>query len=271
MPAAEAIYLPYDFRFIYAQKQATVRGRRSDIKIDVREAMAADTGKMVSLSRKIMPDRYQVYAIRNKTYYETMIQEQLSEAGGVALVHLKKKLIGMFAYSNEAGAEIREPLFLPGYEHYLEYAVYELIGDEKTEVPCFACQCPDVDLQQEEKLQTRKPVIMARILCVESLLRTIKTKDNQSMRCSFAIIDPIIIGNNRILIMEYNPSKQQMEVRETEDSDGVFTIAAFTSFIFGYRTLDSIAQEEGVILTEQLKHELGKVQVLEHIFLNEIV
>ena len=75
MPAAEAIYLPYDFRFIYAQKQATVRGRRSDIKIDVREAMAADTGKMVSLSRKIMPDRYQVYAIRNKTYYETMIQE----------------------------------------------------------------------------------------------------------------------------------------------------------------------------------------------------
>ena len=58
---------------------------------------------------------------------------------------------------------------------------------------------------------------------------------------------------------------------ETEDSEGVLTISALTSFLFGYKTVDEIRGEEGVIIPGQLGNELNKIQALKQTFLNEIV
>ena len=58
---------------------------------------------------------------------------------------------------------------------------------------------------------------------------------------------------------------------ETEDSEGVLSIAAFTSLVFGYKEIEEIAKEPGVFLTEHLIDELKKIQPLQKIYLNEIV
>ena len=63
----------------------------------------------------------------------------------------------------------------------------------------------------------------------------------------------------------------KVRVRETEDSEGVLTIGALTSLLFGYRTIEEAAQEEDVIMTEHLKAEMKKLKVLKNVWLNEIV
>lgn len=43
-----------------------------------------------------------------------MILEQQSERGGVRILKKGERMIGTFAYAEEDGLEIREPLILPG-------------------------------------------------------------------------------------------------------------------------------------------------------------
>lgn len=56
-----------------------------------------------------------------------------------------------------------------------------------------------------------------------------------------------------------------------ENSEGVLTVEALGSLIFGSKTVEEIAAEEGVSMTERLKGELEKIVPLSPIYLNEIV
>ncbi|MDD3404461.1 MAG: GNAT family N-acetyltransferase [Hespellia sp.] len=267
MPAAEAIYTPYDFRFVYKQRQRMLCGKKSRADLRIEQAEMKDAGRIAVFARKVLKEKYQVYAVRNKEYYETMIQEQASEGGHTGIVMEGRKPVGILFYT-ENEIEIMEPLFLDGREDALYHAIYELTGDETTKVPVIAW---------EEGGSTAgdrgidKPVIMARILHIESFLKMLKTIDGQPLCCSFAIIDPWMLQNNRILKMEYVPEEQEMRISDTEDSDGVFTIDAFTSLIFGYRTMEEIEKDDGVLLTEKLRMEFQKIDMLNRIFLNEFV
>ena len=273
MPAAEAIYLPYDFRYIYRQKQIQTVGAQCERTFTVREAEATDAGKLAAFARKQIADEYQVYAVRNKAYYETMVLEQKSEAGGVKMVYDGRKLVGIFAYDNEDGLAVREPLFLSEYENAFSDAIYQMTGDEETTVSCVGCMnrfASELERMNRAHVEM-KPMIMARILHLDTFLKALKTKEQQEFSCSFAVIDPLIIANNRIVKMEYLKDLDEMSVRDTEDSDGVLTIDAFTSVIFGYRTLEEVEGDSGVILTDTLKCEFAKLKLLNQIFLNEIV
>lgn len=292
MPAAEAIYSPYDFRFIYDQIQMKITGTmskndaetnagnttlRNHTKMSMRDAMTEDAGKLASFARQCINDVYQVYAVRNKNYYETMILEQRSENGGVKMVYSGRKLVGCFAYGNEGELEIREPLFAAGHEAFLLQAIYEMTGDMTTAVSCVGftekmrrvLEHTHPSSQCSETI--KKPIIMARILHLETFLKALRTIDNQPMCCSFAVIDPLLIQNNRIVRVEYRPDLDEMLVKDTEDSDGVLTVDVFTSLVFGYRSMEEIEQDPGVILTERFKTEFAKLRRLDRVFLNEIV
>ena len=58
--------------------------------------------------------KWQVYAVRDAAYYQTMIMEQQSERGGVRLMRCNGELSGFYAYSAEDGLEILEPLYIDG-------------------------------------------------------------------------------------------------------------------------------------------------------------
>ena len=62
-----------------------------------------------------------------------------------------------------------------------------------------------------------------------------------------------------------------IQVRETEDSEGVIPIGALTSLLFGYKTVEEIRKEDDVIIPERLGKELKKIRTLKNVFLNEIV
>ncbi|GAA0805608.1 hypothetical protein GCM10008910_42510 [Faecalicatena orotica] len=264
MPAAEAIYTPYDFRFVYAQNQCESMGTDSAAELELTDAGMRDAADMAAFFNQYFAEKYQVCAVRDETYYQTMIFEQQSENGGVKLIKEGQDIKGMFAYASEENVvEIREPLYLDEYEAQFQKAVRDLRSGRDVPVKIYACRNGE---------HVRKvPIIMVRILHLETFLSAVKVKEGERLSCSFAVLDSIITKNSRVWKLTGGQDSRDVQVSETEDSEGVLTISALTSFLFGYKTVDEIRGEEGVIIPGQLGNELNKIQALKQTFLNEIV
>lgn len=264
MPAAEAIYTPYDFRFIYAQEQCESMGTEGEADMECVDASMRDASEMAGFFNSHFASQYQVYAVRDEKYYQTMIFEQQSENGGVKLFKKEGTLAGMFAYACEdETAEIREPLYLPECEEAFRKAVHALKPGADAPVKIYA--------GRKSASSKKVPVIMARILHLESLLSAMKVKEGEELRCSFAVLDSIITRNSRVWKLTGGSDSCDIQVRETEDSEGVIPIGALTSLLFGYKTVEEIRKEDDVIIPERLGKELKKIRTLKNVFLNEIV
>ena len=300
MPAAEAIYTPYDFRFVYDQNvwKYTVVEKQEQKSLPVSEAGIGDGADLAAFFMEYFSERFQIYAVRDEQYYQTMLFEQQSENGGIAILKRSEKIVGCFLYGDEDGLEIREPLYLKEYETEFWAAVGKVCEKHgQKEALVYA------GISEEEKIgtvefQKKKPTIMVRILHLESLLRLLKTKAGEQIDCSFAVLDSILTQNSRVWKLQSSPigeseegeeavkeadvakevEKQRLSdcetkiyVRETEDSEGVLSIAALTSLLFGYKSVEEVAEEPDVFLSERLKGELKKIQLFDKIYLNEIV
>ena len=300
MPAAEAIYTPYDFRFVYDQNvwKYTVVEKQEQKSLPVSEAGIGDGADLAAFFMEYFSERFQIYAVRDEQYYQTMLFEQQSENGGIAILKRSEKIVGCFLYGDEDGLEIREPLYLKEYETEFWAAVGKVCEKHgQKEALVYA------GISEEEKIgtvefQKQKPTIMVRILHLESLLRLLKTKAGEQIDCSFAVLDSILTQNSRVWKLQSSPigeseegeeavkeadvakevEKQRLSdcetkiyVRETEDSEGVLSIAALTSLLFGYKSVEEVAEDPDVFLSERLMGELKKIQPLDKIYLNEIV
>lgn len=267
MPAAEAIYTPYDFRFIYDQAQGELQ-TDSELAAEttgaagISEAMLRDAEQMADFFNDNFAKQWQVYANRSAEYYRTVILEQQSERGGVRLIKDEDAIKGMFAYAGEDGLEIREPLFLPGYEQRFAEAVRELGNGGK---PAKVYASPDTFC-----VKTR-PMIMGRIICLSEFLSALKVSPEKTVDCSFAVIDSIITKNSRVWKLYSGPGEEEIHVRETEDSEGVIPAAELTELLFGRVPVREIGKRPGVILTERLESELEKIRKLDKTFFNEVV
>ena len=300
MPAAEVIYTPYDFRFVYDQNvwKYTVVEKQEQKSLPVSEAGIGDGADLAAFFMEYFSERFQIYAVRDEQYYQTMLFEQQSENGGIAILKRSEKIVGCFLYGDEDGLEIREPLYLKEYETEFWAAVGKICEKHgQKEALVYA------GISEEEKIgtvefQKKKPTIMVRILHLESLLRLLKTKAGEQIDCSFAVLDSILTQNSRVWKLQSSPigeieegedtvkeadvakevEKQRLSdcetkiyVRETEDSEGVLSIAALTSLLFGYKSVEEVVEEPDVFLSERLMGELKKIQPLDKIYLNEIV
>ena len=282
MPAAEAIYLPYDFRYVYAQNvweyeveentERNAEEENSRREVSVSEAGIGDGEALAEFFNTHFAKCFQVYAVRKGEYYQTMLFEQQSENGGIRILKRNRQIIGSFLYGDEDGLEIREPVYLKAYESDFRSAVRQLCEERR--------QKKAVIYAGEHG--TKKPVIMARLLHLESLLKVLKARSGEEVSCSFAVVDSVLPQNSRVwrlrskcLVSEEEADREATSgdfvVRETEDSEGVLSIAALTSLLFGQKKIAELNGEPDVFLTDHLAEELGKIQPLQRICLNEIV
>lgn len=278
MPAAAEIYTPYDFRFIYEQQQAETgeagqapAKKNAEDNIIFADAALADAEEMGVFFQENFRDHWQVYAMRDREYYQTLIFEQQSENGGIRLMRADGKIAGMFCYADEDGLEMRELLYLQELEDVFWEEIFRFSRDRGQSAKLFACPC-GIRAEKALKNYKKEPLIMARILHLESLLSAMKVKQGEEMSCSFAVLDSFLPANGRIWkVWGGRDTDYKVQVRETEDSEGVITIGALTGFLFGTQTAEEIRKEAHVILTEHLAEELQKLQVLKTVWLNEIV
>ena len=276
MPAAEAIYTPYDFRFIYSQNIGMLENTGSGIRwvtgpgekgpeggLAFSDAGIWDAEELADFYKRYFDGCHQVCTVRDETYYRTMILEQQSERGGVRMIREGGVLKGYYAYADEDGPEIREPLYLRGYGEGFLRSVRELAGGKAEKIRVHACPA--------EHAGEKKPLIMARIVCLESFLSALTVPEDVELNCSFAVIDPILTQNSRVWRLESPAGETEVRTRETEDSEGVLPVAELTELLFGRISPEEAGAREGVILSERLREELGKITGLDRTWFNEIV
>lgn len=170
MPAAEAIYKPFGFAFVYEQKRGTITGKADqDNAIDFVMAKETDCEEMADFANKFLED-YNIVTWRDASYYKTLLAEQRSENGGILIAKKEQKIIGVFCFAKsdmpdeecaelegldaqntiKKRIEIREPIFKQ--KSILEQAVYYLTGNERENVFCTGYG------------SETKPMIMAKVL-----------------------------------------------------------------------------------------------------------
>ncbi len=93
MPAAEAIYLPHDFRTIYTQKRhlqdADATASAAAQGITVRPAKEEDADALAEFAGQLLEEDYQVYALRDRPYYERLIREYASDGGSLMFYEIE--------------------------------------------------------------------------------------------------------------------------------------------------------------------------------------
>ena len=273
MPADPAIYTPFGFRFFYDQPQGAARGVPGISRTSYwhRDAGLQDARALAAFCRRFRRAqaaqvRPRIYACREETYFQRAILEQQSEDGGIRMVFQGDRLVGIFSYDREEGLEVLEPLFLPSREEAFPYVLYDLAAGDGP-VPCFGTCFRRLPLEGERRV----PRMMGRILCLEALLACLEVRPEEEVDAAFGVVDPLFLPNNRIFRLLGPKGKRGLEVRESEDSQGVLPVEALWEFLTGYRSLEALRETEGVVLTEALLGELKKIRPLAPVWLNEVV
>ena len=153
MPAAEAIYTPFGFEFVYEQKRGLVTGKAYESS-DITFVMAKekDCQNIADYANEFLGD-YDVVTWRDASYYEILLVEQASENGGILLAKEGGKIVGVFCFTKGKRIEIREPLFKR--KEILEHAAYYLTESETEAVFCIGYG------------NETKPLIMAKVLSTD--------------------------------------------------------------------------------------------------------
>ena len=269
MPASEKIYWPYDFRFIYEQNVSDLsEDQLKELSLicpltkecEYSDAGLWDAEELSVFFETYAKDRWQVRAIHDISYYQTMILEQQSEKGGIRLIRENGVLKGFYAYACEDGVEVREPVYLEEYEGNFIKSLLEL-KNKKIKVLS----------AKDSFAHSKRNIIMARIIHLKTFLEALQVDKEEQLNCSFAVIDPILQKNSCVWKLTSNVGGTDIKVTETEDSQGVIGIADLTEYLFGRVDMTELALRENVCLSDPLQEELEKIKKLKKTLFNEVV
>ncbi|BDZ77186.1 GNAT family N-acetyltransferase [Claveliimonas bilis] len=137
-----------------------------------------------------------------------------------------------------------------------------MIGEKDGEI--LWC-CPRVS-----EIPKERPKIMVRLVGVRRMLLLLDL--NYLTAVCFHVTDPLIEENNRcFLITGTEASGVMLMEGKEENSEGTLTVGALARLIFGAASVEEIAEEKGVKMSDRMKNELKKIVPLSRIFLNEVV
>ena len=266
MPAAEAIYTPFGFRYIYDQRQGMLEGKThtKETGFILTTAKSEDLQGLSSYMNRYLKDRYHVYARRSEEYYSILQKELKSEDGDIILIKREDQLIGSFLYAIGEQIEVREPIIDKEYrlELYDEIANYFSDYGKKIHV----AGIPEEGMLKEQEL---KPMIMARILHLPSFVKEIRAEEEITF--TLGIEDPILEENQGMYQWIIGPKGGRITVSKESGSSLGLPIHALLSLVFGYKTIEVILEEEQLSFPEELILKLKKLLPLSKVFINEIV
>lgn len=249
MPAAEQIYYPHGFRYIYKQKRGKIR-RSAECrgKWTISHATEKDCEEIARFAEKVLRNQYEVYTKRNRHYYEALLKEQKSERGGVLLVREEQKIIGVFPYAAGEEYEIREPLFMGEDESVLSDVSAYLGKEKETNILGYG------DME--------KPMIMAKILDVEKMFSCVKAAEEIQLKIQ--IWDTLTDESVGCFLLEGREEIKAKKIEETKECVRM-DAGELTEIVFGQSDIEKSA------FSAEVKRELAKIIPLTKVYLNEVV
>lgn len=242
MPAAEAIYLPFDFRFVWKKPRLVLKRPAEEILEKVPVSREADWEKAGQFMEKWLAERSQIYTFRDTAYVRRLLRELESEDG--ELYFLK--------------GEGEEPLGLQG-----------LTGREKKDQALLYAR---EGLFEEKEGKTG---IMARITALREFLPAFSLNVPESLTLNLEVEDKLIPENEGSFFWSLDEQGSSVELsendREMQAAQRIWTlktdIGDLASWLFGYEKPEELWQD----MPEEMKKELEKIQTVHGIWLDEIV
>ncbi len=214
MPANPAIYEPFGFSYVYERRQWSFRDRAFALRtleplMGTGNCLELAAGRLISLrgqeegagqeawftrladfANGWLETNCRIYLTRDAAYYKRQLAELEAQNGDIFLLEKEGNLRGFFLYARE-GEEI---------------ALQELLEKGENGFPFI--------VEKEE----RKPIIMARIVHLEELMKLVRSPENRSLLLE--VEDDLIPENEGLYLWEMTPEgsrvTRQREGREPE-------------------------------------------------------
>lgn len=176
MPANPAIYEPYQFRYIYDRPVYEVD------RVAAVPLTGSEIPQLVQFANNILMSRFQIFIHRDNAYYERQRLESAAQNGDVYLWKNKGEIQGYYLYARED-------------EH------------EEIQEAMLSSEFPDQSVLTVSK--ERKPIIMARITNVKSMLLLVRMRENEQKKILLRVHDPLIEENNGTFLWTVSREKSE--------------------------------------------------------------
>lgn len=212
MPAAEAIYRPFDFRFIYEKNKMTVTADvlqraetdenwqiHSDQEVSgdifCEEAKKEDLAELACFAEKQLSKLAEVYTVHDIAYFEQRMQEVECEGGSLILIRKEKEICGYFLVLKK-DREAWEIVVEDAVQKKAFPAVLHWFG--ASEEKCTFTAFPQIWEQYAQSENV--PAIMGRIVHLERFVCCLKIKKEQEWK--IRLTDSLIPENNGYFIIK---------------------------------------------------------------------
>ncbi len=209
MPAAEAIYYPFDFRVFHKTEGKTFVGKemeQGELTISYCEEIEAE--EAADFANAFLQE-YDMAVLRDAAYYTRLEKEQQSEDGHVVIVRKAGKIVCTFCYAMGEQVEIRETIYRKEAEFL--HALYVLFGMQKV-------NCAGM-------------TFMARVVHLEMFLKSLPVKQDVDM--CLEIQDSILKENTGRYHIVAEPKRGMHTVERTQaQPDVVLKIGELLEKVF---------------------------------------
>lgn len=212
MPAAEAIYRPFGFRFIYEKNKMTVTADvlqraetdenwqiHSDQEVSgdiiCEEAKKEDLAELACFAEKQLSKLAEVYTVHDIAYFEQRMQEVGCEGGSLILIRKEKEICGYFL-ALKKDREAWEIVVEDAVQKKAFPAVFHWFG--ASEEKCTFTAFPQIWEQYAQSENV--PAIMGRIVHLERFVCCLKIKKEQEWK--IRLTDSLIPENNGYFIIK---------------------------------------------------------------------
>ena len=212
MPAAEAIYRPFGFRFIYEKNKMTVTADvlqraetdenwqiHSDQEVSgdifCEEAKKEDLAELACFAEKQLSKLAEVYSVHDIAYFEQRMQEVGCEGGSLILIRKEKEICGYFL-ALKKDREAWEIVVEDAVQKKAFPAVLHWFG--ASEEKCTFTAFPQIWEQYAQSENV--PAIMGRIVHLERFVCCLKIKKEQEWK--IRLTDSLIPENNGYFIIK---------------------------------------------------------------------
>ena len=212
MPAAEAIYRPFGFRFIYEKNKMTVTADvlqraetdenwqiHSDQEVSgdifCEEAKKEDLAELACFAEKQLSKLAEVYTVHDIAYFEQRMQEVGCEGGSLILIRKEKEICGYFL-ALKKDREAWEIVMEDAVQKKAFPAVLHWFG--ASEEKCTFTAFPQIWEQYAQSENV--PAIMGRIVHLERFVCCLKIKKEQVWK--IRLTDSLIPENNGYFIIK---------------------------------------------------------------------
>lgn len=207
MPANPAIYEPFDFAYIYEREVWELKEPEKTVLMlegldfrKTKEEMIADSFHglysvrnvrrqfpefpimhlLAKFANQYLQAHYNIYVSRDVSYYEMQLKELEAQNGDIYVLFENEEIKAFFLYAKEG-----EEIFIQEVMEEQEGTLYFI-----------------------QKNSKKKPIIMARIICLEEMMKLVCSKENRTLVVE--IEDELITENAGVYLWNMTPNGSQV-------------------------------------------------------------